>query len=276
MQNKQLWVKKATSESSLIACRRFLSKDLAANVLALGDLYQPLLNVSDIYCAIKNGRTVGVCSIYHGYPTPSLVLGTTTLNIKQILIRKALNTIQNSFISLCQPPDVAIFKEYATILQIRQEQQMITTTPKHVKSSDKYKATKLRKKELESLNEFYSTHHTEAWTPLQFKAGPFYCVKHGNKIVSAAGVHIVTPKIAQLGNIVTDETWRNRGLATLCTSALAGKLAAKGRIISLFVRKNNAPAIHIYKNLGFSKIRDIAFLLMQKKLSKNELPPNSE
>jgi predicted GNAT family acetyltransferase len=115
------------------------------------------------------------------------------------------------------------------------------------------------------LSKFYDEQHAEAWTPIQCKTGPYYCVKHQEKIVSAAGVHLVTPQIAQLGNIVTDEKWRGQGLGTACTSALASKLAMKGRIISLFVKRDNMPAIHMYEKLGFFKTRNIVFLVLQKK-----------
>ena len=72
-------------------------------------------------------------------------------------------------------------------------------------------------------------------------------------------------QIAQLGNIITDETHRNRGFATACTGALAAELASERRIISLFVKKSNAPAIHMYEKLAFRKAGEIAFLAMQKK-----------
>jgi predicted GNAT family acetyltransferase len=130
--------------------------------------------------------------------------------------------------------------------------------------SDNVRVMRVSRRELESLNWFYEEHHAEAWTPIQFEAGPYYCVKHEGKIVSAAGVHAVTPKIAQLGNIVTDEAYRNRGFATACTSAVAADLGSKGRILSLFVRADNAPAIHMYQKLGFSKKHEIAFLVMRK------------
>jgi predicted GNAT family acetyltransferase len=89
-------------------------------------------------------------------------------------------------------------------------------------------------------------------------------VKQDHKIVSAAGVHVVTPQTAQLGNIITDEAYRNRDYATACTSALANRLSASGRVISLFVRTDNAPAIRMYEKLGFRKKREIAFLFLRK------------
>jgi RimJ/RimL family protein N-acetyltransferase len=231
--------------------------------LPLGDLYSPLLNVSDVYSAIKNKQVVGVCATYRAFSMPSIVLGNATQEIKEVLFEKALSEISNEFISLCQPNDIAMFKKYSTILHNHLEQQMIAVSPKKIEYAD-IKVEKVAKNELELLNKFYVEHHAEAWVPIQFRTGPYYCVKHSSKIVSAAGVHLVAPQIAQLGNIVTDKNYQNRGFATACTNILATDLASKGRIISLFVRTDNVPAIHIYEKLGFSKASNVAFLVMQK------------
>ena len=260
---KKFHIRKVTSASLLRACRRFLAQDPVANVLPLGDLYSPLLQVSDVYSAIKSSQVVGVCTIYRAFSTPSIVFGTATPEVKRALAEKALSEISNEFISLCQPNDIDLFKEHSTILHDHREQQMIADPPKKIECSD-INVKKVTENELESLNKFYIDQHAEAWTPIQFGAGPYYCIRQEDKIVSAAGVHLVTPEIAQLGNIVTDETHRNRGFATACTSALAADLASKERIISLFVRTDNAPAIRIYEKLGFRKARDIAFLVMRK------------
>jgi len=232
--------------------------------LPLGDLYPPLIKLSDVYSAIQKDQVVGVCAIYHAYPIPSLVFGTTTQEIKQALVEKALSEISNDFISLCQPQDINMFGRFSTILHHHSEQQMIANPPKKIERGN-VKVEKVREDELESLNKFYGEHSVEAWVPIQFKAGPYYCVKDDDEIVSAVGVHLVTPQIAQLGNIITDEAYRNRDFATACTSVLATDLASKGRIISLFVRTDNALAIHMYKKLGFYKANDIAFIVMRKR-----------
>jgi len=228
----------------LANCRKFLAKDSIANVLPLGDLYAPLFRVSDVSSAIESNRVIGVCSIYRAYLTPSLVVGTAAPEVKRALIKVAIRELQKDFISLCSPDDANLFEEYSTTLHSHFEQQMTTDCPKHAECGNT-KAMKVGRNELESLNKFYVEHHSEAWTPIQFKAGPYYCIKHDDKIVSAAGVHLVTPQIAQLGNIITDEAYRNRGYGTACTAALATDLASTGRIISLFVRVDNAPAIHM-------------------------------
>jgi ribosomal protein S18 acetylase RimI-like enzyme len=254
---------KTVSSNLLGKCRRFLAQNPVANVLPLGDSYPPLFRVSTLYSALKDNRVIGVCSVYHALSKPSVVLGTATSETKKALLKKALEQVLSEFISLCPLDEIEIFKEYAALLHLHIEQQMIANPPKQVKSGN-IKVARIRKDELEQLNKFYVERNSETWTPLQFKVGPYYCVRQDGKIVSAAGVHVVTPQIAQLGNIVTDEAYQNHGFATACTSTLAADLASKGRIISLFVRTENKPAIHVYEKLGFMKKREVAFIIMRK------------
>jgi ribosomal protein S18 acetylase RimI-like enzyme len=256
------------SKNLLGKCRRFLAQNPTVNVLPLGDSYPPLSRKSTLYTAVEDKQIVGVCSVYQGLSKPSVVLGTTDPKIKKVLLKRALKQVSGEFISLCSIDEIEIFKENAKLLHMHTEQQMIADPPKQVKCGD-IKVTRVHKDELEQLNRFYIEHNSDAWTPLQFKVGPYYCVKQDGKIVSAAGVHVMTPQIAQLGNIVTDEAHQNRGFATACTSTLAADLASKGRIISLFVRTENKPAIHMYEKLGFTKKREVAFVIMRKNVQTN-------
>jgi predicted GNAT family acetyltransferase len=89
-------------------------------------------------------------------------------------------------------------------------------------------------------------------------------MKQDGRIVSAAGVNLCTPQVAHLGSIVTDEAYRNRGFGTACTSTLAAQLSAKLRILSLYVKTDNKPAIRMYERLGFVKEREVIFVTMRK------------
>lgn len=242
-----LKIREAVSASLQAACRKHLAKDPVSNVLLLGDLYAPLVRVSTIHVATEGNKIVGVCSIYRAFSTPSIVFQAATSEIKQALIEKALSEVSSEFISLCQPEEIDLLKKYSVILQHRPEQHMFANLPKSV-GFNGFEVARVKEDELDLLSRFYVEHRSEAWSPIQFEAGPYYCVKQKGKMVSAAGVHVVTPQVAQLGNIVTDEAFRNRGFATACTSVLSAELASEGRIVGLFVRVENVPAIHMYEN----------------------------
>jgi ribosomal protein S18 acetylase RimI-like enzyme len=219
--------------------------------------------MSTLYAAVEGSQLVGVCSVFHAFSRPSIVLAASTTGIKNALLKSALKEVSDDFISLCQPDETEIFENYSTILQARFEQQMVANSLKQIKNSN-IKVSQVRKVELENLDKFYREQKSEAWTKVQFRVGPFFCVKQDDKIVSAAGTQLKTPQIAHIGNIVTDEAYRNRGFATVCTSTLAADLSSKGRVVSLFVRTENKPAIKIYEKIGFKRIRDVVSITAKK------------
>ncbi len=246
-------------------CRDFLARDVAANVLVLSDLYPPLLGRSDIMAALEQRHVVGVLSIYHAFSKPSIVLAGITPRIRSNLLLNALERIEDEFVSLCPACDIGVFLENASATRCWLEYQMTLRDREPVKTSRV--ARKVEIGELALLDKFYVEQRAEAWVPFQLKIGPYYCVNKNDKIVSAAGVHAIAPQIAQLGNIFTDREYRNRGYATACVSALVSDLMATDRMISLFVRTRNTPAIHLYEKLGFKPNRMIAFLTMRKSRS---------
>jgi hypothetical protein len=139
------------TKSLLRKCIKFLSQDSTANVLVLGDCYSPLLEASTLHCACE-GEIVGVCSVFHGYLRPSIALGTATAETKRALLEKALGQVNGEFISICPEEDFQMLKEYASVLRLHHEQQMVTNSPRQIKSSNK--ATRVRKHEIEKLDKF--------------------------------------------------------------------------------------------------------------------------
>lgn len=256
-----LQVKKVTADL-LEKCRNFLTRDLIANVLVLGDCYSPLLEASSLYCTCEGDQVLGVCSVFKAFPNPSIALGEAPVNVRRILLQKAMEEVQAEFMSIIPVAEVSLFEEYASILKLHREQQMVADSFRHGKC--KHRAVRVQENELAELDAFYLQHHSEAWARLQFKVGPFYCIKRDERIVSVAGVHLCTPQIAHLGSILTDEAYQNMGFSTACTFALSADLSTKGRILSLYVKTDNKIAIRMYEKLGFMKKREVALITMRK------------
>lgn len=257
-------IERVTEKRLLHACRKFLSADPLSNILPLGDLYAPLFDVSEVYAAVENARIVGVSSVFHAFSLPTISIGVAHEQVKKALLEKALGTISRDFVTLISLDETSLYRERAKVLLSFTEHQMVLTKPQSLEASVS-PAHKAAKKDLEALNRFYVEHESEAWNPIQFGVGPYYVVKQGNEIVSAAGIHILTPQIAQLGNVLTDRAHRRKGYSKACTTALVREVSSSNRIVSLFVRTDNAPAIRMYEQIGFEKHKIIEFLFMRKK-----------
>ena len=56
------------------ACIRWLARDPIHHLMLLGDLYPPLINVSEVYVATEVGQLVGIGSLFRGFSTPSVII----------------------------------------------------------------------------------------------------------------------------------------------------------------------------------------------------------
>jgi ribosomal protein S18 acetylase RimI-like enzyme len=83
---------------------------------------------------------------------------------------------------------------------------------------------------------------------------PIYGVFEGDDIVSYAGSFIQTPQIWMIGGVYTDPDHRNKGYASLATSAVTEEALQKAEMAALFVRSDNYSAIRVYEKIGYQKI----------------------
>jgi hypothetical protein len=60
----------------------------------------------------------------------------------------------------------------------------------------------------------------------------------------------------QIGGVFVEPEYRGRGIAGAMMAYLLGITAKEGRGASLFVKKDNKPALALYERLGFAPIDD--------------------
>ncbi len=105
-----------------------------------------------------------------------------------------------------------------------------------------------------ALGSFYKLYAEAHFLPDQLKYGVFFGIRTGDGFLAAGGTHVMAPThgIAVLGSIFTHPDARRRGYATAITAALTSHLFARGcHDVVLNVVADNAPAIRVYKRLGF-------------------------
>jgi len=225
--------------------------------MLLGDLYPPLISVSEIYVATNEGEIVGVGSLFRGFSIPSVIITEDNPTVQIALLTRMSRRFESEWISISTCTSSSVFCQFGKRIYSHTELQMLLHEP----IPTPVKPARLSQRgEFDLLNQFYSEHRVEAWTPLMFEMGPFYGVWRDGQLIAAAGVHFVTPFIAQIGNVFSHPRYRGRGYATAATAGVTNHLRRMGiQIISLFVVAENAPAIRIYQRQGFVKERELIY-----------------
>ena len=178
------------------ACISWLARDPIQNLMLLGDLYPPLIDVSEIYVATEERQIVGIGSLFCGFSTPSIIITEGNSSVQYALLSKMNRHLETEWITLSSSASVPILCRFGKRIYSHTEHQMLLHKP--IPTSAK-PARLIQRSEFDSLNQLYINHHVVAWTPLMFEMGPFYGVWCKGRLVAAAGIHFVTPFIAQIG-----------------------------------------------------------------------------
>lgn len=85
------------------------------------------------------------------------------------------------------------------------------------------------------------------------------------KPVAYAAIQTITATTAQIGAVFTLEEERGRGYCKAVVSELCRRIASRNKIPTLFVRKNNVPAVKAYNTIGFEHVNDYSFIRFRQK-----------
>ncbi len=113
--------------------------------------------------------------------------------------------------------------------------------------------THLAAEHLEDVIDLYGHASRSYFTPARLEREIYYGIYVGGDLVSAAGTHVRSEVsgLAAVGNVLTRLGYRDRGMATSCTSAVTAAALELHRDVVLNVRQDNAPAIAVYDRLGY-------------------------
>ncbi len=227
----------------------FLNTDRAWRAYALADLSDPFFSQCRWWAAETGNKIVTLALIYKGLEPPIFLAMGKAKHLPQILERAEL------------PPKVMFLGREAHIpflLKAYQAQYLdqmwrMTLPANKFKPANYAQTVRLNESHLPALLKMYRGNHGNAFAPHQLEQGVFYGLFENDKLASVAGTHIVAPqyRIAAVGNIYTRPQHRGKGLAQQVTSAVCANLLAQNLDVVLNVEQGNAPAVHLYKKLGF-------------------------
>jgi ribosomal protein S18 acetylase RimI-like enzyme len=97
--------------------------------------------------------------------------------------------------------------------------------------------------------------------PGTIELGGYLGIRREGRLVAMAGERMRPPGFAEISAVCTDEAWRGHGFAARLTRAVAAGIAARGETPFLHAAGDNVNAIRLYKSLGFTHRRDVAFVV---------------
>ncbi len=81
--------------------------------------------------------------------------------------------------------------------------------------------------------------------------------------VAFANIQTYTKSLNQIGSVYTEEAERGKGYCKTVVSEVCRRIAARGKMPTLFARKNNEPALKAYTALGFEPFDDYLFIELE-------------
>jgi ribosomal protein S18 acetylase RimI-like enzyme len=93
--------------------------------------------------------------------------------------------------------------------------------------------------------------------------GTYVGLRENGALVAMAGERMRCAGHTEISAVCTDESARNRGLATRLVRAIAAGIEGRGDIPMLHVASNNTGAIRLYETLGFETRTEFDFVIVQ-------------
>jgi uncharacterized protein len=92
-------------------------------------------------------------------------------------------------------------------------------------------------------------------------AGRAFARFEDGQVVFKAEIGAMSAQVGQIQGVWVNPAWRGRGLGTAGTAAVSERLAAMGRVSSLYVNGFNHVARSAYKRVGFTQVASFATVL---------------
>jgi predicted GNAT family acetyltransferase len=94
--------------------------------------------------------------------------------------------------------------------------------------------------------------HPGPFLPGTIQMGHYYGIGDGPKLVAMGGERMHPGRFCEISAVCTDPDYRRRGYARRLVLHLMGTILARGEAPMLHCSADNAPAIRLYEQLGFT------------------------
>jgi len=251
----------------LESCRRIAETNYLDNLVLLGDLHSPCINLTRIFGLFNsNDQLESFFVIFDGFALPSVILPVKMT--KSIFLKKMdflLSILPQEFIILSLELLEKDLSNFVKINQCAKDNCLIIDNSDNLPSSNFPFLKKAQKNDYGRINDFYETIKASPWNPIQLESNFYHYIEIDNEIVACGGTHFESTKLAQLGNIYVLEEHRRKGYGSILTSAITRDILKKKDYATLFVYHENLSALTLYKKLGYKLYKPARLFFCEKK-----------
>lgn len=232
-----------------------IEKELAGDPIRalyhLGDLDDYYFEKCRWFFVSDAGNVVTVVLLYESWGVALLPLGDSAG--LQFFIDEHGNNLPGRFYGTWMPEHDATISRCYSIPNKQKMYRMVLTRAEFSPQPPDSRVVCLDESHSDGVRTLLESYPENFFEEYQLSTGFYRGIISDGEVLSMAGVHTTNRerKIAAIGNIVTSETCRGRGLATAVTSALVADLLDDHDLVGLNVNRDNHAAIHIYEQLGF-------------------------
>jgi ribosomal protein S18 acetylase RimI-like enzyme len=242
----------------------FLRTQAAANIYQLGDLEEPLWQDTHwLASSDGEGRLTALLLLYEApdpYPRALLAIDAIRADATHALLAEAASTLPDKMLLQLTPGFEHALSDTFKLRYLRTEHKMWLTDPSKLIADAGGRVVPLGPRDLDEVEALMEVVYPPSGEDAHFfhagllATGQYFGVREEGRLAGMAGVHVYAPPrgVGAIANVVTLPDFRNRGIGTCTTSAVARSLLRSGiDIVGLNVLTDNASAIHLYQRIGF-------------------------
>ncbi len=247
------------------ALERWLRRDAALHLYELGDLDDFFFPNTE-YLGLFEGDTMRALGLLYDAsdPTVLVAMGRDADHAALHALLEALrDRLPTRVYTHLAPGTRAALASAFDVGPVVPHDRMVLVDRAAIDAVDTSMACALDSADEREIFELFARAYPGNWfVPRMLETGTYFGVRRasgaaaGGPLVAVAGVHVVSRsmRVAALGNITTDPHARGQGLARVATAAVCKALAPHVDTIGLNVESTNAPAIALYRRLGFETV----------------------
>jgi len=231
-----------------------LKSDIIRHVFAVYDIQNDPQHTT-AYAAFENGELEGYILIYTAADVPSVIL-----ECEDRVAERLLEHAPSKKLVVHAPPNLlsAIKKRFPDAEHYVEDWMLIRKNEARFFESGLVRRLRTEEDALKLADLLLSRKDRPPNTLRKYAEWiskmPIYGVFKEDQLVSYAGSFIQLPQVWLIGGVYTGPEYRNKGYATIATSAITEEALKTAEAAALFARSDNRPALKAYGKIGYRKI----------------------